>query len=229
MTTFTINFTDFTGHFWNMDWKPSTSKNKRLTEADVQAVVQYIKTGNWPKTSTAAAKDCYGILAAQIAANIVDDAVTSHKRSHELIWKIARSYTNYKFSKKGDALYLQIEELGKKEASVENTLRIRKLMKKIIKSENLFAVKFAEDNNWLVDVMTDMKCCICGKTIDDDRQGHNPYPVRPESWYGEKENRCCAFCNQRIVIPSRIRFGRNANHHRTMMKMGYEELLDFVA
>lgn len=230
MNTFTINFTDLIGHFWTMDWNPSTSKNKNLTDTDVQSVVHFIKTGNWPKSATPAAKNCYDTLAAQIAAIIVEDAVSSSKRSQEIVWKIARAYANYKLSKKGDTLYLQIEELGEGGVSEENTLRIRKLLKKIIKSENLFAVKFAEDENWLVDVMTEMKCCICGNTIDDDRQGHNPYPVRPESWYGEKENRCCTFCDQRIVLPARIRFGRNVKDRRNvMMKMNYEELLDYVA
>ena len=40
-----------------------------------------------------------------------------------------------------------------------------------------------------------MKCCICGKEIED--YGDNAEPV--------KKGRCCNFCNQTIVIPARIR------------------------
>ena len=229
MNTFAINYTNLVGNFWTMEWEPSTSKNKNLTEADVQAVITFIKTGNWPKSATANAKNCYDTLAAQIAATIVVDMTASLERYREIVMKIARAYSNHKLSEKGNALYLQMGELAEKGKSVETTLGIRKLMKKLIKSENLFAVKFAEDDNWLVDVMTDMKCCICGRTIDNNCQGHNPYPVRSESWYGEKENRCCTSCNQRIVIPTRIRFGRRVESHNALMKMDYEELLDFVA
>jgi hypothetical protein len=230
MNTFTINFTDMIGNFWTIDWTPSTSRNTNLSDKDIHAVVQYIKTGVWPKNTTAAAKNCYDTLAAQIAHSIVELATSSRKNSFALTAKISRAWADHKLSKKGDALYKRFEELGQEEMSTENTLQIRKLMKKIIKSENLFAVKFAEDKTWLVEVMTDLKCCICGDIIENELQGHNPYPVRPESWYGEKEYRCCTCCNQRIVIPARIRFGRNDNHHRnTFMKMDYEELLDFVA
>lgn len=229
MNTFAINFTDLIGNFWTMDWEPSTSKNKNLTEADVQAVVTFIKTGNWPKSATAAAKNCYDTLAVLISSTIVGASVYDYERASATYMKIAHLYDTNKLSSKGNMLFERCHALVEAGATEENLVGVFKLMRKIIKSENLFAVKFAEDENWLADVMTDMKCCICGRTIDDDRQGHNPYPVRPQSFPGEKENRCCTFCNQRIVIPSRIRYGRNDYHHRTMMKMDYEELLNFVA
>lgn len=229
MNTFTINFTDLIGNFWTMNWEPGTARNKNLKEKDIQDVVQFIKTGSWPKGATAAAKNCYDTLATQIATTIVEDTSSSYERTHALVWKIARLYADYKFSKNGDALYNQIEELSEEEKSEEKTVKMKRLLRKIIKSERIFAVKFEEDENWLVDVMTKMKCCICGETLYDDRQGHNPYPVRPQSWYGEKENRCCSSCNQRVVIPARIRCGRKEIYHRTMMKMDYEELLEFVS
>ena len=47
------------------------------------------------------------------------------------------------------------------------------------------------------------KCCICGGELSL-MQSHNPYPVRPESHFGEKENRCCSDCNDKIVFPARM-------------------------
>lgn len=80
-----------------------------------------------------------------------------------------------------------------------------------------------------VDVVEEMKCCICGKPITDE-EGHDPYPVRPESWYGEKENRCCADCNYTIVVPVRFRYGRHAQQYGARLReMDYEELFAFVA
>ena len=59
---------------------------------------------------------------------------------------------------------------------------------------------------------------------------NDPYPVRPESWYGEKENRCCADCNYTIVIPVRFRCGRHAQQHVARLReMDYKELSAFVA
>ena len=37
-------------------------------------------------------------------------------------------------------------------------------------------------------------CCICGAKLPL-AFSHDPKPVRPESWYGERENRCCGDCN----------------------------------
>lgn len=46
-------------------------------------------------------------------------------------------------------------------------------------------------------------CCICNKVITPQTDNHNPYPVRPYSEYGDRENRCCSVCNQLYVIPYR--------------------------
>ena len=231
MNTYAINFTDFTGHFWNLDWKPTTSKNKNLKDADVQAVIHYIRTGNWPAATSVAAKNCYDTLAAQIANTIIEESTAAgSERMTTLILKIDRAYTECKLSTKGDELYEHCGELASNPRSPENILRLKKLLKKILKNENLFAVKMAVDEDWRVQVVEEeMKCCICGAPITDI-QGHNPYPVRPESWFGEKENRCCGHCNREIVIPARFRFGRNpADHGNALMEMNYEELLDCVA
>ena len=45
-------------------------------------------------------------------------------------------------------------------------------------------------------------CCICGAKLPL-AFSHDPKPVRPESWYGESENRCCSDCNADIVLPAR--------------------------
>ena len=71
-------------------------------------------------------------------------------------------------------------------------------------------------------------CCICGKKLDLSFS-HNPYPVREESWYGQKENRCCSDCNGRIVIPARISLPYNDILTRNILiarfkNMSYEEL-----
>ena len=43
-----------------------------------------------------------------------------------------------------------------------------------------------------------IECCLCGKEVKDF--GHNPQPL------GEKEDdRCCDECNQKLVIPTRLR------------------------
>jgi hypothetical protein len=46
-------------------------------------------------------------------------------------------------------------------------------------------------------------CCICGAKLPL-AFSHDPKPVRPESWYGERENRCCGDCNADIVLPARM-------------------------
>ena len=46
-------------------------------------------------------------------------------------------------------------------------------------------------------------CCICGAKLPL-AFSHDPKPVRPESWYGESENRCCSDCNADIVLPARM-------------------------
>lgn len=229
MTTYTLNFTDLIGNFWTMDWKPSTSKNKNLAEADIHAVINFIKTGKWAKAPTAAAKNCYDMLAVQIANYIVEEATNSRDRAVSLYSKIVYGWSDQKFSKKGNMIFNQIEQCIKEPKSTENTMQIKKLLKKIIKTENLFAIKLADAENWLVDVSAEFKCCICGAIIADNDHSHDPYPVRPESWYGERENRCCDECNSHIILPIRAKHGRHAPEHREqLMKMSYEELLDFA-
>ena len=41
-----------------------------------------------------------------------------------------------------------------------------------------------------------MKCCICGKEIDEVHS-NNPYPYMTEG-------RCCNECNEKHVIPARM-------------------------
>ena len=72
-----------------------------------------------------------------------------------------------------------------------------------------------------------MKCCLCGKAITDV-EGHDPYPVRPESWYGEQENRCCSACNGYIVLPARIRYGRNNVAPENVAKLQSMHYLELV-
>ena len=44
-----------------------------------------------------------------------------------------------------------------------------------------------------------MKCCICGKKCEN-QWGNNPYPVDKN-----EDHRCCNECNDKFVIPERIR------------------------
>jgi hypothetical protein len=46
------------------------------------------------------------------------------------------------------------------------------------------------------------QCCLCAETITDDPYGHNPAPFREDI---EEFVPCCSRCNQRLVIPTRIR------------------------
>ena len=41
-----------------------------------------------------------------------------------------------------------------------------------------------------------MKCCICGKEIDE-MNSNNPFPYKTEG-------RCCNECNYTYVIPARL-------------------------
>lgn len=74
------------------------------------------------------------------------------------------------------------------------------------------------------------ECCLCGAKITDST-GNDPYPVRPETWYGEKEGRCCPNCNNKIVMPSRILWGRNrvdTEVIKTLNSYDYNELIDCI-
>ncbi len=71
-------------------------------------------------------------------------------------------------------------------------------------------------------------CCICGEKFNM-QYSHNPYPVREESWFGERENRCCGECNDMFVIKSRIAMPRKDVIARNVFiaklrKMDYEAL-----
>lgn len=44
-----------------------------------------------------------------------------------------------------------------------------------------------------------MKCCICGKQCENE-WGNNPYPVNKN-----ESARCCNECNDKFVIPARIK------------------------
>ena len=241
MKTYTINFTDFIGNSWVMNWEPTTSKQKNLTETDIAAIAHFLSTRNWPKHTTAAARNCYQMLAAQIANTIIEDISRSSKLSKKFNEKLSDLYCNKVLSKEGAALYEQCILIAHGDPTPDNVNNLYNRLKKLVKLENLFTVELEECDTG--DVKNDdatgltlannkhMKCCLCGSDIDNDHMGHNPYPVRPQSWYGDKKNRCCTACNQHIVIPIRMRSYKNQNidYHRTMMKMDYEQLLDFVA
>lgn len=75
-----------------------------------------------------------------------------------------------------------------------------------------------------------LRCCICGKEMKGDNS-HNPYPVRKGSCYGETENRCCSECNSKIVVPIRIRLGREAGgreYRRILQRMSHADLMNFI-
>ena len=45
-----------------------------------------------------------------------------------------------------------------------------------------------------------MKCCLCGNETEN-QWGHNPYPVTEK----DSKERCCAKCNESIVVPARMK------------------------
>lgn len=77
-----------------------------------------------------------------------------------------------------------------------------------------------------------MRCCFCNRVITPE-EGHDAYPLRPETYYGEtEENRCCTRCNARIVLPNRLLWGRDLekiepHQRRILRKKNYMELLEF--
>ena len=77
-----------------------------------------------------------------------------------------------------------------------------------------------------------MRCCFCNRVITPE-EGHDAYPLRPETYYGETEqNRCCTRCNARIVLPNRLLWGRDLekiepHQRRILRKKNYMELLEF--
>lgn len=45
------------------------------------------------------------------------------------------------------------------------------------------------------------KCVLCGTTLNDFYESHNPFPA-------SNEGRCCQSCNTSKVIPARIMLAR---------------------
>ncbi len=220
MNTYAIMFNACTNSSWKMNWNPTQTID--ATEADVLTVVDYIKNGVWSADASATAKKCYDTIAEHIAETIVDDAFADQLRAQVLMMVVKHYYDNNKLSTKGRLLY-------ERQRATSDINAVKKLFKKIIKNEKIYGLVIDETRAWSDEELSLFECCICGTPITDE-EGHNPYPVRPTSWYGERENRCCGNCNYRIVIPARLRFGRYiTNNHNPLMKMDYDELLDVVA
>ena len=152
MTTYTINFTDFVGHFWTINWEPSTSSNKNLTESDVQAVVTFIKTGNWPKNTRAASRNCYDLLTSQISNIIVDSASVSTEHSAAFIKRLFGLLNEEALSPKGTSLLMECLLIQRTDDSDEGYQRFLTLLKKLVKIDHLFTVEFADDENWPMNI-----------------------------------------------------------------------------
>lgn len=228
MNTYMISYTDFTGYYWNIDWEPRVNQNETVSDTEVDVVIKYLQTATWPSDASATAKRCYDNLVDMVSAKIIENACVSEDHLRRIVTVIESKYINSLLTPKSKMLYERFNECS--EAANEDVKsRMRKLLAKIVKNENLYMIKFGADPEWTVYEATgNMKCCICGNPITD-KTGHDPYPVRPESWYGEKDNRCCSRCNSQIVFPIRLRYGRHApNHREELMRMNHDELLAFA-
>lgn len=73
--------------------------------------------------------------------------------------------------------------------------------------------------------MKTIKCCICNVNIKE-KESHNPWPIRPNSSMGDKENRCCKNCNDILVIPARIACVCSTYEDMEDMEDFYEKLSD---
>lgn len=77
-------------------------------------------------------------------------------------------------------------------------------------------------------------CCFCGKTIDA-KSGNNAYPLRPESYFGSEENRCCDQCNAELVIPTRVYIWKDVPDYdqerelKALIAMPIDELRQFLS
>lgn len=148
MNTFTINITDITGRSWTMEWTPSTSKNKKLSDADIEAVVAFIKTSNWRKGASRAAKNCYDTLTAQIANLIINAVSTSLDHSDALIERLTNLLDTDALSKMGEVLFMQCIRIAMAEADTdENYNRMCALLKKLIKADKLFTIDFVDNQD----------------------------------------------------------------------------------
>lgn len=81
--------------------------------------------------------------------------------------------------------------------------------------------------------MKTIHCCICNEIINEV-ESHNPWPVRPYSSIGEKENRCCQACNDTIVIPARIACinatkEQMENIHENLKQMSHRQLRETMS
>lgn len=155
MTTYIIDFTDFAGHFWTIDWTPTTSKNKNLTQDDIQAVVTFIKTGKWPQNTHAAARNCYDLLASQISNIIVDAASVSEEHSDKFIKRMFDLLDAEALSREGTGLLKECIFIQRTDDSEAGYQYFLTLLKKLVKIDHLFAVKFADDENWPVDIINE--------------------------------------------------------------------------
>ena len=219
MTTFAIMFNTCTNSTWKMNWDFSQGLN--VTPADITAVVDYIKNGKWAEDASETAKKCYDILSEHIADTIVEDAFTNSMATHVLMMYAKYYYDNNQLSPKSKLIYDRL-------ASSPSISTTKKLLKKIVKNEKIYCLVIDDTRIWTDEELAPFKCCICGDAITDET-GHNPYPVRDQSYYGERENRCCASCNQRFVIPARLRFGRSEANHRKLVKLDMDDLIGIVA
>ena len=75
-------------------------------------------------------------------------------------------------------------------------------------------------------------CCICGKIIRNEFDSNNPWPIRPYSSIGEKENRCCKECNDKYVVTFRIlNLGEGEEYDenvKVLQQMSKQELDNFM-
>lgn len=69
-------------------------------------------------------------------------------------------------------------------------------MKKQMKKKKTSQARACERTTTAGEVV--MKCCICGKVLDDEL-GNNPAPVVKDEKAG-----CCDHCNLTVVVPARL-------------------------
>lgn len=219
MNNFAIMIRSYTNASWKMNWNPTL--NIDASDADVMEAVHYIKKGAWTTNASTTAKKCYDALAEQIADKIVENDFSTDFHIQILMTLIKYYHDDNKFSPKGNLLFDRL-------SGTSDFDTIKKLCKKIVKAEKLFLLQIDETRSWTNEELSLFECCICGTRISDEL-GHNPYPVRPESWYGERKNRCCPTCNYQIVVPARLRFGRSEANHRKLVKLDMDELIGIVA
>ena len=213
MNNFAIMVRSFTNASWKLNWNPT--QNICASDSDVMAAVHYIKNGVWDSNTSATAKKCYEALAEQLADKIVENDFSTDFHIQVLLMLIRHYHDEKKLSPTGKLLFERL--IGTSDFDT-----MKKLCKKIVKTEKLFILQIDETRAWTDEELSLFECCICGAKISDEL-GHNPYPVRAESWYGERENRCCPTCNYQLVVPARLRFGRSEENHRKLVQLDRDE------